>query len=153
MDISLLCINRAKHQITWSGANNQLWYIQCGNLSSNNFSASLSFQTESKHSNKMLNEIKANKQAIGKTYNPSPFSTHVLELKIGDMFYLLTDGFADQFGGPKGKKYKYKALAEKLSSISHLDLTEQKQELQSSFQEWKGELEQVDDVTIIGIRV
>ncbi|MBC7695780.1 MAG: tetratricopeptide repeat protein [Burkholderiales bacterium] len=141
MDISLLCINRTIKQITWSAANNQLWFIS-------------PFEGGVRRTGDVvLREIKANKQAIGKTDNPLPFTTHHIELNKGDIFYLMTDGFADQFGGPRGKKFKYKALAEKLSSIGHLNITEQKQELQSSFQEWKGELEQVDDVTIIGIRI
>jgi serine phosphatase RsbU (regulator of sigma subunit) len=67
--------------------------------------------------------------------------------------YLFTDGFADQFGGPKGKKYKYKALQEKLSAISHRPLAEQKAELEIEFENWKGALEQTDDVCVIGIRI
>lgn len=141
MDISLLCINRAIKQITWSGANNQLWFISRIEVD------------VSKTGYGAVTEIKANKQAIGKTYNPSPFSTHALDFKAGDLFYLITDGFADQFGGPKGKKFKYKALNNKLVSIAHFNLAEQKQELLNTFHSWKGELEQVDDVTIIGIRV
>ncbi|MES2565615.1 MAG: tetratricopeptide repeat protein [Bacteroidota bacterium] len=141
MDISLLCINRAKQQITWSGANNQLWFIQNGSVSSSGVE------------NKVLNEIKANKQAIGKTDNPLPFTTHTIALNRGDIYYLMTDGYPDQFGGPNGKKFKYKALSDKLITVAHLDLQEQKQELLHTFQDWKGELEQVDDVTVIGIKI
>ncbi|MDF2450983.1 MAG: protein serine/threonine phosphatase [Bacteroidota bacterium] len=131
MDISLLCINKVANVISWSGANNQLWYIQ----------------------NETFKEIKANKQAIGKTDEPKPFTTHKIEVNTGDTFYLMTDGYPDQFGGPKGKKYKYKSLEEKLISISHLTLTEQQEILTSVFNNWKGDLEQVDDVTIIGIKI
>ncbi len=138
MDISLLCIHQSKQQITWSGANNPLWYITG--------SGSLDEVGE-------LHEIKANKQAIGKTDKPMPFTTHILQLNKGDLFYLMTDGYADQFGGPKGKKYKYKALEEKLLATYYLSLQQQQSELTSSFDVWKGNLEQVDDVTIIGIKV
>jgi hypothetical protein len=127
--------------IKWSGANNPLWYIQ-------NSIVSLS-----ERENKVLSEIKANKQPIGKTDNPTLFKTHTVELIQGDTIYLMTDGYADQFGGPKGKKYKYKALEEKLIAISHLSLQQQYEELTNSFDVWKGSLEQVDDVTIIGIRI
>lgn len=131
MDISLLSINTVTQEIKWSGANNSLWYI---------------------HQN-VSNEIKADKQAIGKTDNPLPFTTHVLKLKRGDMLYLFTDGFADQFGGEKGKKFKYKPLKEMLMENAQLSLQEQKQLLEDRFEKWKGNLEQVDDVCIAGIRI
>lgn len=71
----------------------------------------------------------------------------------GDQMYLYTDGFADQFGGPKGKKLMYKRLNEKLLSVYHLPMEEQKTDLHVMFNEWKGNLEQVDDVCIIGVRL
>ncbi len=120
-----------KYKVEWAGANNPLWYFKGGEYF----------------------EIKANKQSIGKTENASPFTSHSLELAKGDMLYLFTDGQADQFGGPKGKKFKYKQLLEVLSDNKNRSPEDQKQALSSSFQTWKGNLEQIDDVTIIGIRV
>jgi serine phosphatase RsbU (regulator of sigma subunit) len=87
------------------------------------------------------------------TGEKKPFTQHSVELQKGDCIYLFTDGYADQFGGPKGKKFKYKALSEKLKAISEKPMAEQKQLLEQTFEEWKGNLEQVDDVLIIGIRV
>lgn len=132
MDVSLLCIDKANGDVTWSGANNQLWYL----------SPSLG-----------LKEIKPDKQPIGKADHLKPFTTHAINAEKGTIFYLMTDGFADQFGGPKGKKYKYKQLEEVITTNSHKSLSEQRIALEESFKNWKGELEQVDDVTIIGIRV
>jgi serine phosphatase RsbU (regulator of sigma subunit) len=100
-----------------------------------------------------IKEIKADKQPIGKTDNPKPFTTHEIELKPGMQFYLFTDGFADQFGGPKGKKFKYKQLEELLLTYSNLTMQEQQQHLFDKFSEWKGDLEQVDDVCVIGVKV
>ncbi|MES2836090.1 MAG: tetratricopeptide repeat protein [Bacteroidota bacterium] len=131
MDISLLSINKTTKQICWSGANNPLWYIL----------------------NSELKEIKPDKQSIGKTDNPKLFTTHNLEFKSGTVFYLITDGYADQFGGEKGKKYKYKPLQEKLLSINNSPLDTQKEILEQDFNQWKGNLEQIDDVTIIGIKI
>ncbi len=131
MDISMLSINKISNEIKWSGANNPLWYVSNGKLS----------------------EIKANKQAIGKTDNPLPFTTHSMQLNKGDLFYLFTDGYADQFGGPLGKKFKYKALKEMLLQNSLLSNSEQKEKLESSFLAWMGPLEQIDDVCLIGVKI
>src|SRR5262249_8767474 len=88
MDISLLCVDSRNKKIYWSGANNSLWCIQNG----------------------VAEEVKANKQPIGKSDKPEHFITHELPYIAGSVFYLFTDGFADQFGGPKGKKFKHKQL-------------------------------------------
>lgn len=131
MDISLLCVDTKNKKITWSGANNALWYLQ----------------------NNSLITIKPDKQPIGKTENPSPFTTHEIEYKHGTIFYLFTDGFADQFGGEKGKKFKYKQLEELLVNNSNLTLSEQSNLLDQKFEIWKGDLEQVDDVCVIGVKI
>jgi serine phosphatase RsbU (regulator of sigma subunit) len=67
--------------------------------------------------------------------------------------YLYTDGFADQFGGPKGKKYKGKSLNNHLLSIHQLPMNEQQAQLNQRFEEWRGDLEQVDDVCVIGLKL
>jgi len=72
-------------------------------------------------------------------------------MQKGDVVYLFTDGYADQFGGPKGKKFKYKQLEEILLTISRLPMSEQKDELNKKFEDWRGTLERVDDVTVIGL--
>lgn len=131
MDVSLLCIDLKNQVIKWSGANNPLWYIV----------------------NDDPKEIKANKQPVGKTEVPAPFTTHVIEYKKGSIFYLFTDGFPDQFGGPNGKKFKYKPFAELLQANCGKPCEEQKQILEKTFINWKGQLEQVDDVCVIGVRL
>jgi serine phosphatase RsbU (regulator of sigma subunit) len=131
MDISLLAINKKQQQVSWSGAFNQLIYF----------------------SNGELKEILADKQPIGKTDNPKPFTTHNFELKAGDTFYLMTDGYSDQFGGEKGKKFKLKQFKEKILANSEKNLEQQKLILEKTFDDWKGALEQVDDVCIIGLKV
>lgn len=66
---------------------------------------------------------------------------------------MFTDGYADQFGGEKGKKFKYKQLVDKISSIQHLKMQEQHEMLNKTFENWKDKLEQIDDVCVIGIRL
>ncbi len=142
MDISLCAISKNDaREIKWAGANNPLWFIKNGEI----------------------NELKADKQPIGLYDKPKPFTTHLLSLNKGDTIYLFTDGYADQFGGPKarpdegpfgrGKKFKYKQLKELLISISTNDPNDQVRTLESKFNDWKGELDQVDDVCIIGIQL
>jgi tetratricopeptide (TPR) repeat protein len=134
MDISLVAIHRkmASYSIQWSGANNPLWIIRKGTQE--------------------VEEIKPDKQPIGKCDNPKPFTTHEVELFSGDTFYLITDGYQDQFGGEKGKKFKASQLKEFLISIQNEKLEQQRLSLEKTFEEWKGGLEQVDDVCIIGVR-
>lgn len=133
MDISMLCIDKLNKKITWSGANNPLWYIL--------------------PNSETVLEIKANKQPIGKTDNPLSFTTHEIEYIPNTTFYLITDGYSDQFGGEKGKKFKHKSLKDLLISNVNESMKKQSEVLDITFTKWKGSLEQVDDVCIIGIRV
>jgi serine phosphatase RsbU (regulator of sigma subunit) len=141
MDISLchLHVEKAKNDksatvlLEWSGANNPLWLLRKD-------------ATE-------IEEIKADKQPIGQFDNRIPFTTHEFELQSGDTFYLFTDGYADQFGGPKGKKFKYKTFQDLLVAMRNEPMEKQQEILNKEFETWRGELEQVDDVCIIGIRV
>ncbi len=131
MDISVCALNTKTLELKWSGANNPLWYLQNGELP----------------------EVTANKQPIGKVDNPTPFTTQTIQLNKNDIIYIFTDGYADQFGGPKGKKFKYKQLKELLIANSTKKMAEQKEILLNTFNTWKGNLEQVDDVCVIGVRV
>ena len=129
MDISLLCIDKKNKNIRWSGANNPLWYIENGEFY----------------------ELKADKQPIGKTELTKPFTTHEFGYSDKIVFYLFTDGFADQFGGPRGKKFKYKPFADLLIENNSQPMHRQKELLSEKFNLWKSDLEQVDDVCVIGV--
>ena len=131
MDISLANIDTETYDLQWAGANNPLWYV----------------------SDKELYEIAAHKQSIGRTEQSSPFVTHSLKLKKGDVLYFFTDGYADQFGGAKGKKFKYKPLKKMLLDNSHLSMEEQKRILEKTLHSWKGNLEQVDDICVMGLKL
>lgn len=97
--------------------------------------------------------LAADKMPVGKGVKLNTFSPQSLTLKKGDSFYLFSDGYADQFGGPKGKKFKYRQLEELLHSIQDKTMNEQKEILDKTFEQWRGSQEQVDDICIIGIRV
>jgi serine phosphatase RsbU (regulator of sigma subunit) len=93
------------------------------------------------------------KMPVGIGEKQDTFKTYTLDVKKGDMLFCYTDGYADQFGGPKGKKFKYKKLDELLSANLNKPLSEQGVELEKEFNKWKGSLEQVDDVCVIGIKI
>lgn len=131
MDISLCSINLKTLSCEWAGANNPLWIIREGKII----------------------EYKADKQPIGYFPEQKPFTNNTPDLRKGDTIYMYTDGFADQFGGPKGKKYLYKQLERLILSANSDPLAKQKEALNDSFQTWKGNLEQVDDVCVIGIKI
>lgn len=138
MDIALCSLQLSESYATlqYAGANSPLYVV----------SKNVEGETE-------LTEIKPNKQPIGKVDNPLPFTTHTLSLNKGDTIYIFTDGYADQFGGEKGKKMMYKPFRNLLLSIYDKPMDEQKELLEKHFYDWKGELEQVDDVCIIGVRI
>ena len=101
-------------------------------------------------------EIKGDGQPVGyDEYAKDAFTTVKLKLRKGDMLYIFSDGYADQFGGPKGKKFRYAPFKDLLVRIHEKSLKEQKQELDDSFEDWKNESqqEQIDDVVVIGLRL
>lgn len=133
MDCALIAIDKNTRKIEFSGANNPLWIV---------------------HKNTAeVQEIKGDKQPIGKFDHAVPFSTHEVQLEEGDCLYFFTDGYADQFGGMKGKKLKYRPFQEMLIKNMHLPMHEQKSLIEDAFIEWMSDFEQVDDVCVIGLRV
>ena len=104
--------------------------------------------------NKEIIEIGADKQPVGYLIEDKshPFTMHEIALQKGDTVYTFTDGYADQFGGEQGKKYKYKRFRELLKSVESEALKKQKEIIEEAFETWKGNHEQVDDVCIIGVK-
>jgi len=131
MDVALCSINFKTLMLSFSGAKNPVYIVR----------------------DKELHEIKGNKQPIGAYDTQEPFTNKTYQLKKRDMIYIFSDGFADQFGGEKGKKLKYKPFKEMLIENSDKSLAKQEQQLNDFFENWKGNLEQLDDVCLIGVRI
>lgn len=132
MDCSLICFDFKHYKLTYAAANNPIWIVRKNTLI----------------------VLAADKMPIGKHDKDNiPFKQTEVELQKGDIVYTFTDGYADQFGGPKGKKYKYKQLEELLLSIHDNPMSVQHDMIRQSLNDWKGNLEQVDDVCVIGIRI
>ncbi len=133
MDIALCIIDLNTSELLFSGANNPCWVIR----------------------NNILIELKATKQAITASdeMTKKTFISESFTLQKNDSVYIFTDGYTDQFGGPKGKKFKHKQFSELLLSVQTDEMEIQKNKLNDIFKNWKGDLEQVDDVLIVGIRL
>ena len=132
MDISLCCIHLPTGKISWAGAYNSLWIAHAGG----------EFEV-----------IEANKQPVGKYDYRGAFTTREVNVSAGDMIYLFTDGYSDQFGGDKGKKFKAANFRKLLSDVSASSCKEQLKRIDEEFEKWRGNYEQVDDVCVIGVRV
>ncbi len=132
MDISLCAYNAKTKTIQWAGANNPLWLLQNGELI----------------------ETKADKQPIGMNENSKPFTNHKFTLQKGEIIYLFTDGFADQFGGETGqKKLTKKRFKDLILSIQNITLQEQGIALDKFITEYRKEVEQIDDILVMGVKV
>jgi len=100
-----------------------------------------------------IRELKADKQPVGfHTEEQKPFTHHEIKLEKGDTVYLFSDGYPDQFGGPKDKKFMMKNFKKLLLSIQDASMNEQKAILETTMDEWKGDTEQVDDILVMGVR-
>lgn len=132
MDISICKFDWKEKKLIYGAANNSIYHVR----------------------NKKLIELRPDKQPIGISHTANEqFNQHEIGLNENDCIYTFTDGFADQFGGPKGKKFKYKQFEELLVSNSSLPMQEQKEKIDEIFENWKEDLEQVDDILVIGVRV
>ena len=146
MDISMIQMDLKTKKVVWAGANNSLYIIRQSE-----------FDLESNEKiisgNNGFQEIKPNKQPIGFYDDMKPFTNHEIELVEGDSMYLFTDGFPDQFGGLKGKKLKYRVFKELLVRNSQEEIEMQKLLLSKFFENWRGEMSQIDDVCVIGLKL
>lgn len=137
MDIALCVWNKNTNILEFAGANNPLWIITKNNEGTNE-----------------LIETKPAKIPVGQFGDDlEEFTKSTIQLKNGDMIYTFSDGFADQFGGPNGKKLRYANFKNMLLGIANLTGIQQKTILAEKFKDWKGSLEQIDDVCVIGIRI
>jgi serine phosphatase RsbU (regulator of sigma subunit) len=133
MDISLCAIDLNNQTLKWAGANNPLWIIR--------------------NNTDEVEVVKADKQSVAITEKPLPFTTHTVQLNTGDCFYLFTDGYADQFGGESSKKFMQKRLKELLLRIYKKPMELQKKLIHDNLLTWMGNLEQVDDICFVGIKL
>ena len=156
MDIALITLEKEtgneKIQLRYAGAHNPLWVVSKNTDMVNEPKLSERAKVTS-FGDCQLIEIKADKQPIGKFHSSQSFTSHKLELEAGDTIYIFSDGFNDQFGGEKGKKLKASNFKKLLIDVQHESLPAQKKRLEKEFENWKGDLDQLDDVCVIGVRL
>lgn len=131
MDGTLLCLDYTTKAITYAASHNAPLILRNGHTIT----------------------LSADKMPIGKGVKTEPFQKYTLDYQSGDVIYLLTDGLADQFGGPAGKKFKHQHIRSLIASNEGLPLNEQAAKFNNAFENWRGSLEQVDDVTCMGIKI
>ncbi|MCE9538426.1 MAG: serine/threonine-protein phosphatase, partial [Bacteroidetes bacterium] len=134
MDIAICAFNKEMTRVEYAGANRPMWVIRNGNM--------------------IVEEIKATKAAIGGyTIDEQEFAKHEIDLQKNDTVYLFSDGFADQFGFRNNKKLKTKNFKEEILVNQFRSMEDQKIHLNSFIEIWKGNMEQTDDILVVGIRV
>ncbi len=131
MDLTLCCLNKKDLSLTFSSANNSLYIQRKGEMI----------------------EYKGDKQPCGFYHEPKPFQSQSIKLEKGDSIFTFTDGYADQFGGPKGKKFLYRNLENILNANAENNFGQIKEVLSAEMKSWIGKLEQVDDILVIGVKI
>lgn len=132
MDIALCTIDNKSMTMEFSGAHNPVYIIR----------------------NKEIITIESDPFSIGSYINnEKEFTNHLFQLQSDDCIYIFSDGYVDQFGGPKGKKFMRKNFRQLLLEVAHLPMPEQKWRLAETLDKWQGNEEQVDDILVIGLRV
>ena len=133
MDLALCCYNPKTNELEYAGAFNPLYLIR----------------------DSTIEQIKADKFPIGSYFDEEPktYTNHVIQLQKNDYVYIFSDGYADQFGGPKGKKFMYKQFRDCLINLIGKTMPNQREFLNDTIEQWKGPLEQVDDILVIGMHI
>jgi serine phosphatase RsbU (regulator of sigma subunit)/Tfp pilus assembly protein PilF len=150
MDMALVVLDCKNREIHYAGANNPLYIVR-----NRTRAGDLADLTHSVQENGEFNlyEVKADKQPIGVHWEETSFRNHSLKLQKEDTIYLFSDGYIDQFGGENRKKFKSLNFKKLLLSIQSEPMERQRQILEQTFDEWRGQYEQIDDVSVIGVRV
>ncbi|UKN01339.1 SpoIIE family protein phosphatase [Paracrocinitomix mangrovi] len=157
MDIALVAYDKKGSQLYFAGAKNPVYIVREVVGEDEDFKPDPENKNplKAEDSNLFLKEIKGDSHPIGAYIGEElkPFNYHAINVQKGDMIYIFSDGYADQFGGPDGKKYKYKNFKKFLLSIANESADVQKEKLQQEYERWRSDFEQIDDVLVMGFRV
>jgi serine phosphatase RsbU (regulator of sigma subunit) len=152
MDMAIVIIDQERKKLQFAGANRPLYLFRKKNKEQGRESA-LSPEASLENDAYEFFEIKGDKQPIGINWEEKDFTSHVIDLREDDTFYIFSDGFVDQYGGEKRKKFKTRKFRKLLLSLQSESMRDQKIELEQTFDNWRGSMEQIDDVCVFGVRV
>ena len=150
MDLAIAVYNKNNRELHFSGANNPLYIIRKKSVPEQKDLEPFAAMDNGEY---RLFELKGDKQPIGTHWDENPFRTTSVYLKEQDSFYMFSDGFIDQFGGEPRKKYKSANFKKLLLSVQSKEMETQRQVLEQEFDRWRGPYEQIDDISVLGIRV
>jgi serine phosphatase RsbU (regulator of sigma subunit) len=147
MDIALCVIDNENMKIQFAGANNPLYLVRKKDAEApGDF---INYESDGH----VLYEIKGDRLPVSAGYSMENYTMHEISFLKGDMIYLFSDGYADQFGGPQGKKYGYRNFKQLLLENNTASLDVQLARLEARLKEWKGDLSQIDDILVVGVRL
>jgi serine phosphatase RsbU (regulator of sigma subunit) len=150
MDMTIAIIDKQKKELQFAGANSPLFLIRSSSqLTGSEPGLEASMESDGSH----LFEFKGDRQPIGYYWEENKFTSHRVKLRDHDTLYVFSDGFIDQFGGEGRKKYKVNRFKELLLSLQKESMETQKDMLEDAFESWRGDIEQIDDVCVIGVRI
>jgi serine phosphatase RsbU (regulator of sigma subunit) len=150
MEMVIAILNRNKRELLFAGANNPLFLVRDRKHAWDERLEKFASLANQKH---QLYDLKGDSQPIGVHWEEKEFCTHSISLKDHDSFYIFSDGYVDQFGGANRKRFKTLNFKRLILSVQDQSMEEQKRILEQNFEEWRGNMEQIDDVTVIGVRV
>jgi len=149
--MALISINHETMKMQFSGANNPVYLIRKNKLIHENEKI-VQFELNGKENGHFFYEIKPDRMPIAIYLKMDKFNTHEIDLQKDDCIYMFSDGYADQFGGPNERKFKYKQFKELLFENVDKPMSEQKEILEKALNDWKGDIEQLDDIVVLGIK-
>ena len=150
MDLAIAVYNRNNRELHFSGANNPLYIIRKKSEATQKDLEPFASMDNGEY---RLFELKGDKQPIGTHWEENPFRTTSVYLKEHDSFYMFSDGYIDQFGGEQRKKYKSANFKKLLLSVQGKEMEAQREILEDEFDRWRGPFEQIDDISVLGVRI
>ncbi len=156
MDIAFCSIDLDTKQLEFAGAHMPLWIVRKHDeVLNESYSNPMHYMKQLGHTDTTyaIEEVKADNQPIGHFMKRIPFTNHKIKLQSGDSIYIFSDGYADQFGGVEGKKFKYNRLKSLMLGLQDFSMDMQHVQVKETFRIWKGDFDQVDDVCVFGMQV
>ncbi len=151
MDVALCVLNKEKSQLEFTGARNALYLVRKSDkkLTVNQQETDPVLSSEDNY----LFEVKPDRKSVEPSETAESFTNHHIQVSKGDTIYIFSDGFTDQFGGPDDKKFGFKRFRETIVSLQNFEMRAQRKKLEETLREWKMSNEQVDDITVIGVKI